>query len=569
MNEYKNLFLHYLESFWLRRRLVGRISAGAALVTGLLSLILLLAAPVYKATTIVSMLPSDPELRYTQGWLGRSQIDPTTIGTTTHLEYLYSRPVLETALDYILDDFQPAPATGLKAQIRVGLQGVKSAIWHAYEFLNYGRFIEISDREDQLNTLRSGLTITPMQASYILLIETELNSPELAALAANAVARAYVDFASGQSRAAMAALDGFLRQQIQDRQAEHDRLSLQSRAISAEIADAPNPVTLTRGLEAERARGEAAAQAVARADAALAALPPGSDDARRARLQADRDALAQRATDAARNVAASQERIAAFVTKRDSQSEIDLRLAALSEDLGDLRQRLLNVQLSTTEALSQVRVVEPAVPPLKPESPKVFVYTVAAGVTALFLSAMVIIVLDIFNDRVLTQAQLARLAGRESLGLLPARLVRDASAAPAPALLRLAQALRDELRRVRGAAPVLVHVVGFGAASQVDAVTGLLRIVLDPAPGEGSAPTAGSLGGGGAGRTGQPIRLVLHPCLTAAELREAGQRGEAVLAVIASGQVPEPEIVRFVREAEEGGVSPLSLAMIERGPHGG
>lgn len=134
----------------------------------------------------------------------------------------------------------------------------------------------------------------------------------------------------------------------------------------------------------------------------------------------------------------------------------------------ELRNRLIDVELSRAASIGQVRVISPAIAPLYPTFPKLVPTTLAGGVAGGLTAVLIIILLDIFTNRLRTSADLAQVVDRQSLGRVPEALSAIAASGTHQAVVPLrsgssfAANAGPRLGLLGGARHNWVHVVGVG-----------------------------------------------------------------------------------------------------------
>ncbi len=88
----------------------------------------------------------------------------------------------------------------------------------------------------------------------------------------------------------------------------------------------------------------------------------------------------------------------------------------------NLRSQLIELELAGEATIEQVRVIDPAVPPLHPASPKVVPAGVAGGTIGFLSCILLIIVLDTFGSTARTSMDMTRVVGSRFLGRVPPAL---------------------------------------------------------------------------------------------------------------------------------------------------
>lgn len=225
-SHYLQLFSHYRWiAFWI-------VFSTTGLAAGALTL-LLYVFPMYTGSTTIVMKPTQEELAFTKGWLSGSTYNPANINVSTHIEYLMSRPVAELALDKLLATLEKQPPkTGWKAEWGQRINKAYIGVMRLYRTLNSGKFVKVSEREDALGMLMEGIEVEMIEGSYVLLIEVTLPSAKAAAMAANALADAYVERLEYDANQASLKLEKFLQSEISKRQAGATNLATVNNEIN-------------------------------------------------------------------------------------------------------------------------------------------------------------------------------------------------------------------------------------------------------------------------------------------------------------------------------------------------
>ncbi|NVO26668.1 hypothetical protein HJ526_04480 [Donghicola sp. C2-DW-16] len=409
---------HYrdLLRFYKRIIIVSMICAASLAWMG--STVLLNTSPAYKSTVTMNMQPSEEELAFNRTFMGVSQFNPATIITQTHIEVLLSRPVAERTLDLLL-----AQADGEQALPEPGLfDAIKGFLWRTYVRLNYGTFKEVDERTQLVNLVHDSIEVEFVEGSYILNLTAQSEFPTLAARIANAYAQAYVDltrqeFSSGAGKLAdlvrklKVEREGELRDLLVERERvreelnindlwqEADVLLLSRSATQQDIDDDVIELQLRKNELAklkEQLDGGRASQPVARVEEEIRQ--------REARLDLRRQALAR--TDKQLSEQAEKER---------SLKQLEARYEAVQLDLDELRDRLVNLEMSEATILSQIQVINPATPALYPSFPKVLVNTVIATIVGALAVIMPVILIDVVGMRVRTYSDLQSILGGHAL----------------------------------------------------------------------------------------------------------------------------------------------------------
>lgn len=138
------------------------------------------------------------------------------------------------------------------------------------------------------------------------------------------------------------------------------------------------------------------------------------------------------------------------------------------EGINDLRRRLVDIELSRSAGLGQVRIIDPAVAPLRP-SAKIVPLSVGGAVAGALSAILVVIALDIFGGTARTSMDMTRIVGHRFLGRVPPPLALSACQQPPSGQLplqsgtRFATGVTGRIGITSNASDQLwVHVIGIG-----------------------------------------------------------------------------------------------------------
>ncbi len=159
---------------------------------------------------------------------------------------------------------------------------------------------------------------------------------------------------------------------------------------------------------------------------------------------------------------------AAAAVRRYLEQEIAQRQTRLDpEGISDLRRRLVDIELSRSAGLGQVRIIDPAVQPLRP-SVKVVPMSVGGGAVGVLTAFLVVIAIDLFSGTARTSADMTRIVGHRFLGRVPPRLALGARQQPSSGYLDLPSGHRF-IAGITGrigigstSGQLWVHVIGVG-----------------------------------------------------------------------------------------------------------
>lgn len=452
---------HYLQLFHYYRKLIAWTIFGLTGTVVGFSVILLFVFPFYTGTATVQLMPTEAELAYMSGLttVGLAGNNPAEMLPATQMEYLMSRPVAERVLDKVRNqlDREP-PVEGWRLTVKNAVNETVSFLWMVYNTLNSGKFVEPTPYEQALNRLMKGIDLEAVENSYILQIDVTLpQNPKAAALAANALAEAYIERVHEQSAKTADKLIASLGQEVEKRLGELRNLQKQE----FELRKNAGIVAL------EQERDSLLAQRDAEQERLLEIrIQREESTARLKAYEEDRAELQRRGTLAMvdQEIALSDAQMRALdrreAVRKQSIDRINKDLAALNErenplldvqreidrvqgEIDDLRNKQIVQNLVKNGGLSQARIVNPAIVPDYASFPEIVINTAVAIVASIFLVLIGVVAADTLSNSVKTTVDLRRLAGSLGIGGLPKDLFRTLRRNPTAGVkTRLQESLR-------------------------------------------------------------------------------------------------------------------------------
>lgn len=523
-------------------------SVGAGVLAVVLSWALLKTTALYSANVAVTMQPSEEDLRFNQAFMGVSQFNPATVIAQTHIERLLSRPVAERALDILMADFGGALP---KEEVTV-VTRLKIWAWTVWSIANYGYFVPTPEREQLIKDIQDAIDIEIVEGSYILNVEMIYDDPTIVAAAANAVAEAYVEVArtnflreAEEVDRIIAASEVETRKQLLDRRAKRAELA---RRYGVHSVGAERTVQIQARQDASQALNDAVIERrgeEARLASLRLTLPQQSDVALVREIQQDLalgeatlDLLSDTIDQRREAVARIEASLNVLQTAEEDMAGIDAELAAIDLDLQELQSRRVALDLATKAHLSQVLVIDPAIPPAYPFFPKVLVNGVVATIVGGILALVPIFALDALGSHVRTYLDLQQIVGGRALPSVSLRM----SFWRRRAWRKLVDAL---VRRIAGDPR--------GWSGDVVAVTGF----LDEAKlkrfakfmGDASAQLAWE---------GQPLKALALPQFS--DWSEA--EGRIVVVVLPTGTVERLEVEALKQQADDQGLRAFFVVLL-------
>jgi uncharacterized protein involved in exopolysaccharide biosynthesis len=426
---------HYLQLLRYYRWLIVKIVATVGALAAVVSAALLAASPLYTAAASVAVTPTEAEYSFGRE-SGAGPRGTARALTSTYIEYLKSRPVIESAFDRMgakgLEDEHAATASW---PVRF-VKGTMGELRKLYRILDSGRYVSLPPREAALAKFSDAINLVTVAESYILRVEVSLSDPKAAAAAANALAEAYVQRVTEQLENSVGEIGGFIREQIEARDAEVKALRASTERLNAGIGSSSleeERDSIVRARELERQKLNDAQAQLDGAESELAILAKENlllSGRSLTELNAARGAAEARRDAAKKNIQLRQETsralsatLEALRQKEEPLLAVQHRLTVVTEELAQLHSRMLSTDLTRSSSLTQVRVIDPAVAPVYPASPRVMQNTLLGLVAGLFAALMLVVVLDTASGTVKTAADLRRIGGARSLGSIPHALL--------------------------------------------------------------------------------------------------------------------------------------------------
>lgn len=430
---------HFLELLRASHRMILASAVAAGLVALVLSVLLLNARPLYEASVTVSMEPSEEELRFNRSFMGVSQFNPATIIAQSHIERLLSRPVAERALELLTAELGQIPAKPPSL-----LSALSTRVWQVWNTLNYGYSVQLDDQQQMLADLQNAISVEIVEGSYILNIAVSYDDAVIAAAAANALARAYVEEARDGFRRDAAEIAATIATAEDEAQRRLSERRQQRQALATELGVA-DPVAeraiLLQAREDARAALRTAEAELSGEERRLATLRQSlatqadGEIARGIREslatgQAGLDRLTELRAQRQQGLAEIARSLAGLDEAQTRLSALDEQIAGVETDLAQLQALRVASELSSRARLSQVMIINPATVPLYPRFPKVAVNTVVAVLVGAILALVPVLARDALGSQLRTALDVEQLGARALPSLSRRRIVRGRRLGP-------------------------------------------------------------------------------------------------------------------------------------------
>lgn len=375
----------------------------------------------YAASTLVLITPQ-PEVAFarpsSEKELLNFPVSPvgvsmqTETSTKTYGALITSRPVIERVVRTLHLD-KPEDTDGgaaVSARFRRLKNSVKEMLTNASQILKYGRVLASDPFDKAASDLSERITVAPTRNSYVFAIDCVWTDAQLAADIANETARAFVDLLSDLSKSEAQGVRQFVERRLQEREAE----LAEARRVLREFKERNHSVA----FEEETAQSvklitklEGSLETVqSRLSGLLDQLT--AENPKVANLQAQRDWLKEsigRRKNDLLQLPAAEAQLATLTLNVKTAEQLYELLVREYED----------ARLREAKRTSDIRVVAPALVPVRPVRPIKIYYAGVALLMALMVGVGVAFALEVTNTRLRNIDQVQMALGVPVLATVP------------------------------------------------------------------------------------------------------------------------------------------------------
>jgi len=302
----------------------------------------------------------------------------TETSTKTYTELIKSRPVVERVVRTLGLDKPEDKATRslFTAAYRTLKNGVKAVVAGAWQILKYGRVIRGRPFDKAASELSKRIAVVPTRNSYVFAIDCVWNDPKLAAGIANETARAFVDLLADISRGEAEGTLRFIEHRLHESEAELGEARLALREFKEQnhsVAFEEETVQKIRLIaKLEGALEQVKSELSGLLNQFTADNPKvRNGQARKARLA---ESIARRRSELLR-LPAAEARLATLELNVKTAEQVYKFIAQQYED----------ARIREARKTTDIRVVAPALVPVRPIQPIKIYY----AAVALFMALMV------------------------------------------------------------------------------------------------------------------------------------------------------------------------------------
>lgn len=349
------IFQHYYELLRIYRAQIAGLVLFTTAIFGAVSYMQLRTSPQYSAAASVIMMPSEAELAFAQNQTTAGRAARTL--TETYIEYVKSRPVVEAAIDRVAQ---------LRAEqvAEAGAEPEAEAAILPEPVDGLEALVERS--KTQLRDLRRRL-VEFDRGAYVTLPEREREIARIqGAISVSNIVNTHI-----------------LR--IEVTLSDPDEAALMANTLAEAYVER---VSEQIDVDANRLEGYLQGE-IAKKESQLE------------RLRAEQTTLIER-----------------FGPVQGTAGGIVDQMRVAEAQLAELNSRLLTVNLSRASSETQVRMIEPAMAPVYPASPRVLRTTLIGFWVGLVLAIGSTVIRDSLSEKIKTTTDLRRIVGIQGLGLL-------------------------------------------------------------------------------------------------------------------------------------------------------
>jgi uncharacterized protein involved in exopolysaccharide biosynthesis len=327
------------------------------------------------------------------------------------------------------------------------------AVFSTWDILRYGRVEPpLPPYWQTVKDIREGLEASTVGKTYIFTLTATWSDPDIAVKIADTAAQAFVDYSREARTREEGTSAGLLGEQVDETAAKlaaaRTALDEFKRTSGTEALDQELQLRLDGIARFENER-EKAKKELAEVDAELgemASLLSGTTvaktlrgdsrsaiEGKRADRLAERKAIAARIGSLSSTIERYRREATELGTGQSRLAQLALEVGLLEENYKMLVKSYEEARIAAAQALSEIRVVHPAVRPRYPDGPVKIYYAGGGAVTGLLLALGLVLLLDYMNHRVRSRDEIERLLGVPVLASVPhAKLPARATALLAP-----------------------------------------------------------------------------------------------------------------------------------------
>lgn len=275
-------------------------------------------------------------------------------------------------------------------------------------------------------------------------------------------------------------------------------------------------------------------------------------------------------------IAGIDETLQQFSRQESELVGLEERIAQGEKDLSSLRDRLITTELAQSSALANLRIIDPAVEPTYPTSPRVVRFTFIGLAAGIALTAFLVVALDTTSNTVKTASDLHRVFGERSLGTIGNAIRQSARSGSLGTLRRakrakVAKEIATVLHAFSGTGRQVIRVASLGPDKLALDASAILtaalhdqgsRVRLEASPDlltklpspQGKAPYAVAVPDAPCSTTFQERVMCLGSFSNVFNWPRIATEGGSLVIALEAGTVTESRLAGIVAQAREQGI---------------
>jgi len=410
-----NNIINTLRIFWYKRKTIVLICSSVVVLTVFFSVLMLTARPKYTAETTVTMMPSKSEIELTNSRDDFLGMQPSLVLTQTHTEFLLSRKITAEVVEELLAALDTTNLQDLikdKSFIGKYISGPAiRSLRIIYSLLNYGKYVERSERDNLIAKMQNSISIRNVAGSYILNIGVTWDHPVVAQKAANLIAQKYIDLSRKENQRSLSMTKSYISAKIDEYK---EKLNKVERNIK-DFKEKSKLYSLPRDIDMQFE--ELNYYINRRTELVMSMVTLQSKIAALKNIQSTRDSTAliadYRGTQAAlKNVNGI---INNLKEKMSKVPNFEYEIADLLQLKIDYQQTIAGLQKDLIEStiqesgiLSAIHIIDEAQVPLYPSSPKVLFNLIGSFIASLVFTLLYIVLTETISRKVYAPQDVSR-----------------------------------------------------------------------------------------------------------------------------------------------------------------
>lgn len=370
----------------------------------------------YSATALVLVRPQETLELSSGGSSDREVLNLPASGSTlqvetpskTYIEVIRSRAVAERIVRSLGLDRLPAPP--VSGFIGVLKDRVRRIAYAARDLAMYGRIVEVAPFERAVAELIANISLASVRDTFVFDITYVSGDPKQAAAVANAAAQVFVEYRSQDSEREAKGRREFVEQQLMETEQSllgsrrNLRAYKERHRMSSFEEERTEQIKAVAALEAQLEDTEVELAG------ALKQYTPANPAV--TRLQGRKERLLE-------TLGQAHAQLKELPQQEADLADLALRVRTLESTYEFLKKEFEQARFREASRTTEIRVVSPATVPTYPVKPIKVYYGAVALVMGLLVSIGIALMLEVFDARIRTADDAARVLSVPVLATLP------------------------------------------------------------------------------------------------------------------------------------------------------